>query len=58
MAGAIAGLTIMGAQINAAIDDNPDTQPNVEAIIAAAGLIGLGAAARDNDKSSEQVGAK
>ena len=50
-------LAAIGAALHAAFDNDPATVINIQEIIAA--LAGLGLlSARDNDKSSEDVGAK
>lgn len=54
--GIIAGLTILLSQAKAILDDDPNTQPNVEEIIAALGIMGLGVVARDGNKSSQDHG--
>ena len=58
LAGVGAIITALGAALNALTDGNPDTTVNLSttltAITAGIGLI----MARDNDKSSEDVGAK
>lgn len=61
VAGICAAVGIIAPQVAAALDNDPATVVSWEvvigAIITAASLFGLGAVARDNDKSSESVGA-
>jgi hypothetical protein len=45
-------------QAQAALDGDPETQPNVEVVLAALATMGIGVAARDNGVSSEKAGAK
>ena len=54
--GVIAGLMILLGQLKSVIDDDPETQPNVEQVLLALGMMGLGVAARDGDKSSQDHG--
>ena len=58
VAGIAAIIAAISTAVAAQLDDDPNTVPNwglvIPAIAAGAGLV----AARDNDKSSEQVGAK
>lgn len=56
--GIIAGLMLLLPQIAAVLDDDPLTNPSYETIIAALSLVGVGVSARDNNQTSEQVGAK
>ena len=58
VAGIAAILTAGGAALTALTDNNPATSPDYAALIAAC-IAGLGLIfARDNDVSSEDVGAK
>ena len=61
LAGVLAALGVILPQAAAFFDGDPATTPNwqvvIGAVITAGALFGLGAAARDNDKSSEAVGA-
>jgi len=56
--GLVAGLIILLAQLQTVIDNDPETNPNIEVIISAIGMIGLGFSARDNTVTSEDVKAK
>lgn len=56
--GLIGGLTILFAQIQAFLDNDPTTVLSYEQIMVGLGLLGLGVAARDNKVSSEKAGAK
>ena len=56
--GILAGLTLLIGQAQAMLDGNPDTQPNVELVLAAIATMGIGVAARDNSVSSEKAGAR
>jgi hypothetical protein len=56
--GFLAALCILIPELQAALDGNMDTVANMSQIMAALGMMGLGAAARDNGKTSEDVGAK
>lgn len=51
--GIIAGLPIILGEIKAVLDDDPDTNFRIENITAALAIMGIGAAARDGDKSSQ-----
>ena len=52
------GTGIVLAQIVALLDDDPDTVFNYALLLAGLAAIGLGTLSRDNDKSSEDAGAK
>ena len=58
MAGILAALAALATAVNYFIDGDPSTQPDwgatISLILVAVGLV----KARDNDKSSEDVGAK
>lgn len=58
LAGWLAGLAMIFGQVGAALDDDPETQPSIEIIIAGLAFIGGGTLARDNSVSSERAGAK
>ncbi len=51
-------LAILGAALNAQFDNNPATVPPWDMVIVALGSALVGLFARDNDKSSEVVGAE
>jgi hypothetical protein len=55
--GIIAGLMIMLPQIGAVLDDDSETNPDYQQILAALSLMGVGIVARDNGVTSEQAGA-
>jgi len=61
-AGILAAVGVFAAQLSAVFDNDPTTNANWEtiigAIVAVAGILGLGLVARDNDKTSSQVGAE
>lgn len=58
LSGVAAIITTLGAALSAMTDGNPDTTVNLSATITAI-AVGLGLImARDNNKSSEDVGAK
>ena len=55
----IAGaVLILATQAIALLDNDPATVFELEAVLAALAIFGIGAAARDNNKSSEDVGVK
>lgn len=56
--GIIAGLMLLLPQIGAVVDDDPQTNPQWEQIIAALSAMGIGVSARDNKVASERAGAK
>lgn len=55
--GILAGLAILITQAIAALDGDPETVFNLDAVIAALATMGIGVAARDNIVSSEKAGA-
>jgi uncharacterized membrane protein len=55
VAGAVA---IVATQVVHLFDADPGTTFSLDAILAALAILGVGAAARDNDVSSEKAGAK
>ena len=57
-AGWLAGLAILFAQAGTLLDDDPNTNPNWELVVAGFAAIGGGTLARDNGVSSEKAGAK
>ena len=56
--GVLGGLSLILTQLWYMFDGIDATTMDVSQIIAGLGLLGLGWFARDNDKSSEEVGAK
>ena len=57
-AGIAAGLAIIATNLVALLDNDPATVFSIEAVFAALGVMGIGIFARDNNVSSESVGAK
>ncbi len=58
LAGIIAGVTLLLGQIQTILDDDPKTNPDYTRIVEAVSVIALGLAARDEQVTSEQAGAK
>lgn len=58
LAAILAGLAILFSQIGYLFDTDPSTMPDFATVIEAFAVMGIGWFARDNDKSSEDVGAK
>lgn len=56
--GVIGGIGILATQAFYYFDGDPATNFSIAVIMGALGLMGIGISARDNDKSSEAVGAK
>jgi cytochrome b len=56
--GILTGVGIFATQLVNVLDADPATTFSVEAVLAALAAMGIGWFARDNDKSSEEVGAK
>lgn len=56
--GIAAAAIILATQAIALLDSDPATVFELSAVFAALAIFGVGAAARDNDKSSEDVGTK
>lgn len=56
--GICAGLMILVPQVKALVDDDPNTNVSYEQVVAGLGLMGVGIAAKDGDKTSEDVGTK
>ena len=56
--GAIVALSLLLDQVKFLIDNDPATSLDLQVVIAALGALGLGWFARDNDKTSERVGAR
>ena len=55
ISGVIAGLVVILLQIQAIIDSDPATVFSMEAFAIGLGLLGVGAFAKDGDKSTEDV---
>lgn len=56
-AGIIAFAMLVLGEVQKGIDDDPTTKVNYTAIVEAASILWLGLSSRDNNVSSEQVGA-
>jgi hypothetical protein len=56
--GILAGITVISTQLTALLDNDPSTEFQLGLVLAALGTMGIGLFARDNDKSSEEAGAK
>jgi hypothetical protein len=56
--GILTGVGIIVTQLAAIIDSDPETVLSWEALAAGLAALGIGWFARDNDKSSEDVGTK
>lgn len=56
--GIVTGLMILLPQLQAVLDTDPATNPSWEMILAGLGAMGIGVAARDNGKSSQDVGVR
>jgi len=54
--GVIAGLLLILPQLRNALDGNPETLMSIEVILEGIALMGIGVAAKDGDKRSEDVG--
>jgi len=54
--GVLAAIAILANEAMAFIDDDPSTIPSLDRLLEALALLGIGILARDNDKSSEDVG--
>ena len=48
----------MASQVTAVLDDNPDTNLEIDQILAALAIFGIGASARDNNVNSKEAGAE
>jgi len=58
VAAIVAALALIIPQVQAFIDDDPETKPDITIILAALGIGFGGTSARDNGVSSEAAGAK
>lgn len=56
--GILGGIVILANQAIAFLDTDPETVFSFGQVAAALGMFGIGIFSRDNDKSSEEVGAK
>ena len=56
--GIVAGLLLILPQCSNYLDDDPKTVVDYNVIVAALGTMGVGFAAKDGDKTSEDVGVK
>ncbi len=56
--GIITGLMIILPQLQAVLDSDAATNPSWEMILAGLGAMGVGVVARDNNKSSQDVGVR
>jgi hypothetical protein len=56
--GVIGALTLLLGEARAIFDSDENTQPSIEKIMLALSVFGVGAVARDNDVSSEDVRSK
>ena len=54
--GVVAGLMLLLPQVKAVLDDDPKTVIDYNIVVAALGTMGIGVAAKDGDKTSEDVG--
>ena len=56
--GIIAGISLILVQLTNLLDDNPETMFQLSQVFAGLAALGIGIFARDNNKTSESVGAK
>ena len=56
--GICTGLILIATQVIAILDGDPATAFEISQFFAGLGALGIGVFARDNDKTSEQAGAK
>jgi len=56
--GVLTAITLIAQQLLALLDNDPATVFSLDLFIAGLGAMGIGIFARDNDKSSENVGVR
>jgi len=56
--GVLTAITLVAPQLLALLDNDPATVFSLDLFIAGLGAMGIGIFARDNDKSSENVGVR
>ena len=56
--GFLGGLVLAATQIIALLDNDPETVFQMSLLVSALGIMGIGYFARDNNKTSEDVGTK
>lgn len=56
--GVLTAITLIAPQLLALLDNDPATVFSLDLFIAGLGAMGIGIFARDNDKSSENVGVR
>lgn len=54
--GLITGIMLILPQVATVIDGDPETNPEYQVLLAGFAAMGIGGLARDNDKSSQDVG--
>lgn len=54
--GLISGIMLILPQISTVLDEDPTTNPEYQMILAGLAAMGIGGFARDNNKSSQDIG--